>query len=103
MMDFHRRRRARLYLLNTGFNVTVMEAFSKFIAEALGTAFLMFGGCMGCVQWDEQKLPAFAGAVSFGLVVMMLIQIFGHISGAHFNPAVTVAAVIFNAISIPVS
>lgn len=102
-MDFHRNRRGRFYKLNTGFNVTVMEAFSKFIAEAIGTAFLMFGGCMGCVQWDEQKLPSFAGAISFGFCVMILIQCYGHISGAHFNPAVTVAAVIFHSISIPVS
>lgn len=99
-MDFHRRHlRARLYELPTGFNVTVMEGFSKFIAEALGTAFLMFGGCMGCITWKEPQANFF----SFGLVVMILIQCYGHISGAHFNPAVTVAAVVFRAISIPVS
>ncbi|XP_031636910.1 aquaporin-2-like isoform X2 [Contarinia nasturtii] len=81
-------------------NVTVMEGFTKFIAEALGTAFLMFGGCMGCITWDD-KPPAFAGAISFGLVVMIMIQCFGHLSGAHFNPAVTVAAIVFRSISIP--
>lgn len=99
-MDF--RDRVRSYNLNAGFNVTVMEGFAKFIAEVLGTAFLMFGGCMGCIKWNDNHSD-FAGAVSFGLVVMTLIQCLGHISGAHFNPAVTVAAVIFRLVSIPVS
>ncbi|XP_055306693.1 aquaporin AQPAn.G-like isoform X2 [Sitodiplosis mosellana] len=84
------------------FNASVMEGFSKLIAEVLGTAFLMFGGCMGCVGW-KGPAPDFVGAISFGLVVMTLIQCYGHISGAHFNPAVTVAAVVFRAISIPMA
>lgn len=102
-MDFNRRnRRARFYQLHTGFNVTVMEGFSKFMAEVIGTAFLMFGGCMGCVGF-KGPAPDFAGAISFGLVVMTVILSYGHISGAHLNPAVTLSAVIFRLISIPVS
>lgn len=102
-MDFNRRnRRARFYEWHTGFNVTVMEGFSKFMAEVIGTAFLMFGGCMGCVGF-KGPAPDFAGAISFGLVVMTIILCYGHISGAHLNPAVTLSAVIFRLISIPVS
>lgn len=85
-MDFRRHRRRRQLLIpTTEFNVTVMEGFTKFIAEALGTAFLMFGGCMGCIKWNDQT-SEFSGAVSFGLVVMTIIQCYGHISGAHLNP-----------------
>lgn len=79
-----------------------MEGFSKVIAEVIGTALLMFGGCMGCVAWNNQAL-SFGGAISFGMTVMILVQCYGHISGAHFNPAVTLAAVIFRLLSIPVS
>lgn len=99
-MDYGRR--VQIYQLQTGFNVTVMEGFVKLIAEALGTAFLLFGGCMGCVSWNDNLSP-WSGAISFGLVVMTIIQCYGHISGAHLNPAVTLAAVIFRSISIPVS
>lgn len=104
-MDFNRRRgrRARFHELHTGFNATVMEGFTKFISEALGTAFLMFGGCMGVVAWNDDGAPSWAGAVSFGFVVMTIIIAFGHISGAHLNPAVTLCAIIFRLVSIPVS
>lgn len=78
-----------------------MQGFKQFIAEIIGTAFLMCGGCMGCLSWGPQE-PNILGALSFGMVVMILIQSYGHISGAHFNPAVTVAAVFFRLINIPV-
>lgn len=81
-----------------------MQGLTKFIAEIIGTAFLMFGGCMGCLSWheDTNQEPALC-ALSFGMVVMTIILSFGHISGAHLNPAVTVAAVVFRSITIPVS
>lgn len=60
-----------------------MEGFSKLIAETVGTAFLMFGGCMGGLTWDDDPPPSYIGALSFGLVVMIIIQCYGHISGAH--------------------
>lgn len=85
------------------FNVTPMEGFTKLIAETIGTGFLMFGGCMGGLSWNDQEPPSFVGAASFGLVVMIIIQCYGHISGAHLNPAVTLATVIFRMTSIPVS
>lgn len=80
-----------------------MEAYSKFVAEVLGTAILMFCGCMGCLTWKTTDEPSpYIGGISFGLTVMILIQVYGHISGAHFNPAVTLAAVVYRLISIPV-
>lgn len=80
-----------------------MDGFSKLIAETVGTAFLMFGGCMGGLTITDEKPASFIGAASFGLCVMIIIQCYGHISGAHLNPAVTLATVIFQMTSIPVS
>lgn len=57
-------------------------------AEALGTFVMVFAGC-GAVAVGTLSV----GGVSavFGLVVACMIFATGHISGAHFNPAVTVA------------
>lgn len=65
----------------------------KLVAEAVGTYFLVFAGC-GAVVADvhfEAGLGTLGIALAFGLVVMAMVQAIGHISGAHINPAVTVA------------
>jgi MIP family channel proteins len=59
-------------------------------AEALGTFALVFAGC-GAIMVDAKTgaLGHLGVALSFGLVIMVMIYALGHISGAHFNPAVT--------------
>ncbi len=62
-------------------------------AEFLGTFVLVFGGCGSAVlAAGFPKLGiAFAGvAFAFGLTVLAMAFAVGHISGGHFNPAVTV-------------
>ena len=61
-------------------------------AEAIGTFALVFAGC-GAVMVDAKthQLGHVGVAISFGLVIMFGIYAVGHISGAHFNPAVTFA------------
>jgi aquaporin NIP len=62
-------------------------------AEAIGTFFLVFAGC-GAVVTDvtqEGALGTLGIAAVFGLVLVALIAALGHISGAHFNPAVSVS------------
>lgn len=69
-----------------------MERKVKFlIAEMIGTFFLVLMGCGAIVVNDLHGgvLGHTGVAMSFGLVVMIMIYSVGNISGAHLNPAVT--------------
>jgi aquaporin Z len=70
-----------------------MQMTQKLGAEFLGTAWLVFGGCGSAVlaaAYPDLGI-GFAGvALAFGLTVLTMAYAVGHISGGHFNPAVTV-------------
>ncbi|GAB3300634.1 MIP/aquaporin family protein [Hymenobacter humi] len=62
------------------------------LAEALGTAVLLAFGTGAAVVNEQTHALGHGGvAAAFGLVVLVLIQSLGAVSGAHVNPAVTVA------------
>jgi len=66
---------------------------SRLISESIGSFGIVFMGC-GAVMVAERfpgSFPPGGVALVFGLVVAALVYTLGHISGAHFNPAVTVA------------
>ena len=58
------------------------------VAEAIGTFALVFAGC-GAIAVGQ--LGDAGVAAAFGLAIMAMIYALGHVSGAHFNPAVTAA------------
>lgn len=65
----------------------------KLVAEFFGTFWLVFGGCgsaLFAAGYPELGI-GFAGvALAFGLTVLTMAYAVGHISGGHFNPAVTI-------------
>src|ERR1700727_2281927 len=70
-----------------------MHLSKRALAEFFGTFWLVFGGCGSAVL--AAAFPAlgigFVGvAFAFGLTVLTMAYAVGHISGGHFNPAVTV-------------
>jgi len=65
----------------------------RVVAEFFGTFWLVLGGCGAAVL--SAGFPAlgigFLGvAFAFGLTVLTMAYAVGHISGGHFNPAVTI-------------
>lgn len=63
----------------------------KLSAEFLGTFVLVFGGC-GAAVLAGGEIGFLGVAFAFGLTVVAMAYAVGHISGGHFNPAVTLGA-----------
>ena len=62
------------------------------MAEFFGTFWLVFGGCGAAVlaaAFPQLGIGFFGVAFAFGLTVLTMAYAVGHISGGHFNPAVT--------------
>lgn len=75
-----------------------------FIAEVIGTSFLLIIGCLGCVDNFEYFKPShITVSTGAGLALMIGINCFATISGAHFNPSVTLAALVCGMIDLVVS
>ena len=64
----------------------------RLAAEFIGTFWLVFGGCGAAVvsaAYPQLGIGFLGVAFAFGLTVLSMAYAVGHISGGHFNPAVT--------------
>jgi aquaporin Z len=71
----------------------LMPILKRSVAELLGTFWLVFGGCGSAVlaaKFPEVGIGLVGVSLAFGLTVVTMAYAVGHISGAHFNPAVTI-------------
>lgn len=77
-------------------------------AEFLGTMFLLIGvvgsGIMGDqLSGGNTAIALLANSIATGAILYVLITLFSPISGAHFNPAVTVAFLVRKEVALPVA
>ncbi|MDQ3016696.1 MAG: aquaporin [Bacteroidota bacterium] len=65
----------------------------KYLSEALGTFAIVFCGTGAIIINQETSgvITHIGIAITFGLIVMAMIFALGSVSGAHFNPAVSIA------------
>ena len=72
-----------------------MTPLRRCVAEAIGTAFLLAtvigSGIMAARLTDDAALALLCNTIPTGAILTVLILAFGPLSGAHFNPAVSIA------------
>ncbi|CAN5767178.1 aquaporin [soil metagenome] len=64
----------------------------KLLVEAIGTFTLIFAGCGAIILTQGQDIVAIA--LAHGLAIGVMVTAAGHISGGHFNPAVTISMLV---------
>jgi MIP family channel proteins len=83
-----------------------MYTYKQLLAEAIGTFFLCFAG-IGAIVATSEPINSGVGllgiALAHGIALSIAVSIFAGISGAHFNPAVTVGFLTTGRIAAPLA
>src|SRR6201995_911196 len=69
------------------------DMLRRVVAEFFGTLWLVLGGCGAAILaagFPNLGIGFLGVAFAFGLTVLTMAYAVGHISGGHFNPAVTI-------------
>src|SRR5262245_46267034 len=74
-------------------NMREFSLAQRLTAECLGTLWLVLGGCGSAVlaaAFPQVGIGLLGVSLAFGLTVLTMAYAVGHVSGGHFNPAVTI-------------
>lgn len=68
-----------------------MTSMRAYVTEFIGTFFLVLTVCLSATKWTTAE-PSILAPLAIGASLMVMVYMGGHISGAHYNPAVSLAA-----------
>jgi len=68
--------------------LSLLPLLKSLFAEVLGTAVLVLVGCGAALNW-KTSFDVTQVSLAFGLAVMAMVAVTGHVSGGHLNPAVS--------------
>ncbi|CAJ2652094.1 nodulin-26-like [Trifolium pratense] len=76
------------------------SSIQKAIAELVGTYILIFAGCGAALVNERLQITVVGIAIVSGLALTVAIYSVGHVSGGHFNPAVTISLAVVRKIQL---